>query len=98
LFLSYAHDGGADAASTWISRWLADTAKVKGEKQSLHSFRHSMKDWLREASTPKELADMIQGHTAKDAAGNYGSSQLLEQKLEALKKATQFISEKWHKG
>jgi integrase len=54
--------------------------------KTTHGLRHTFKDALREANIHRDIANMLQGHTAGDAASGYGSSELLEAKRQAAEK------------
>ena len=83
----YGHsDRGSDAASATLGKWL----KTMGFR-SIHGLRHTVKDALREVGVQRDVANMIQGHTAGDVASQYGSSELVEVKREALTKVWSLI-------
>jgi integrase len=77
-----------------LGKWLT---KIKlrdpdAEKpKATHSLRHTFKDALRELGVSRDIANKIQGHTAGDAADDYGSSDLLSAKREAASKAWALI-------
>lgn len=50
----------AASASAALNKWLKDN-KLVGEGQTIHSFRHSMRDRLRDAGAPRDVADAIGG-------------------------------------
>jgi integrase len=84
LFSRYAADGNirAQAASNAINLWL----RHLGIDRTIHSARHSMKDALRDAEVPEELAKMIMGHGSRSVADSYGAGFSLARKAEALAK------------
>jgi len=71
--------GGPDSASAALSKWLTriglrDTlARIP---KRTHSLRHAFKDGLRDAGVHRDVANMIQRHTAGDEASKYGSSEI----------------------
>lgn len=72
----------ADSAGASVNKWL------KGQITGLtsHSFRHTLKTYLREV-TSKAISDEITGHSSADVADSYGLGVSLKTKLDALKKA-----------
>lgn len=72
VFPTYARIGGGTAASAAVNKRL-----TKWDITS-HSFRHSLKDRLREAGCPKDIRDRIAGHKAPDIAETYGKGFSLE--------------------
>ena len=89
--------GGPDSASAALSKWLTriglrDTlARIP---KRTHSFRHAFKDGLRDAGVHRDVANMIQGHTAGDEASKYGSSELLSRKREAAEQVWKLLPAK----
>jgi integrase len=71
LFDAYAKLRGNDNASQAVNQRLKDWGLTS------HSFRHAMKDRLREAGCPKDIRDAIQGHSSGDVADNYGQGHTL---------------------
>ena len=71
LFESYAKPRGNDAASAAVNKRLSKWGLTS------HSFRHAMKDRLREAGCPKDIRDAIQGHSSGDVADTYGQGHTL---------------------
>ena len=72
LFDQYAKPRGNDNASAAVNKRLE-----KWEITS-HSFRHAMKDRLREVGCPKDIRDAIQGHSSGDVADTYGQGHTLK--------------------
>ncbi len=72
LFPQYARDRGADSASAAVNK------RLKPFGLTSHSFRHTMKDRLREAGCPKDIRDAIQGHKSPDIADSYGLGHSLK--------------------
>lgn len=58
----------SNSASAALNKWLKN---FSSEYYSMHSFRHSMRDRLRDVGCPSELADQIGGWSK---AGNVGQS------------------------
>ena len=76
LFPRYCSDDGckADHASNTLNKWLrAQIPKVF----VLHSFRHSLRDRLREVGCPSELADQIGGWKRHGVGQTYGNGYSL---------------------
>jgi integrase len=71
LFEAYAKPRGNDAASAAVNKRLSKWSLTS------HSFRHAMKDRLREAGCPKDIRDAIQGHSSGDVADTYGQGHTL---------------------
>ena len=90
VFPRYGREGGPDSASAALSKLLTriglkDTrARIP---KTTHSLRHAFKDGLRDAGVHRDVANMIEGHTAGDEASKYGSSELLSRKREARRQA-----------
>jgi integrase len=80
LFEAYAKPRGNDAASAAVNKRLSKWALTS------HSFRHAMKDRLREAGCPKDIRDAIQGHSSGDVADTYGQGHTLKTMLGWLEK------------
>jgi hypothetical protein len=94
FFPRYGWDGGGNTASAALGKWLTKIGlrdPKADEVKTTHSLRHTFKDALREANIHRDIANMLQGHTAGDAASRYGSSELLEAKRQAAEKAWALI-------
>jgi hypothetical protein len=64
--------------------------------KTTRSLRHTFKDALGVANAHRDIANMLQGHTAGDAASGYGSSELLEPKREAAEKVwARILGNQW---
>lgn len=76
LFPRYASDNDirATAASGALNKWIRESL---GVSKTVHSFRHSLRDRLREAEVPDEIKDVIGGWGAKTVAQMYGSGASL---------------------
>lgn len=80
LFQKYARERGADTASAAVNK------RLKPWGLTSHSFRHTLKDLLREVDCPKDIRDLIQGHAARDIAEIYGKGHSLQAKKGWLEK------------
>jgi len=81
LFPSYGRKRGQDSASAAVNKRLQKwdiTSK---------SFRHSLKDRLREVGCPKDVRDAIQGHENGEIAETYGLGHTLQTMKDWLEKA-----------
>lgn len=81
LFPTYARKGGQNSASGAVNKRL--------EKWGItsKSFRHSLKDRLREVGCPKDIRDAIQGHENGEVAEVYGLGHTLKTMQDWLEKA-----------
>jgi integrase len=62
--------------SKWFGRWLRDPCNVTDTKIVFHSFRHTFKDWCRDAGIEQQWHDKLTGHAGNGSVGdNYGSEQ-----------------------
>jgi integrase len=77
-----------DNATVKLSRWIRNSVGLDDPKLAPnHSWRHSFKDWCREANIRNELQDEITGHRPGTVARAYGSRQYPVKVLyEAIKK------------
>ncbi|MFM0673608.1 DUF6538 domain-containing protein [Paraburkholderia sediminicola] len=55
-----------------FSKALRTTYGVSDSRKTFHSFRHLFKEVLREHDVPKAVNDALTGHSAGDAAEDYG--------------------------
>jgi integrase len=85
LFPRYANDleVRSDAASATINKFFSKTLNIP---RTTHSFRHAMKDLLRDAGIPEEMSKAILGHGSRSVADQYGSGFSLQRKQEALER------------
>ena len=81
LFPAYARYRGNDRASAAVNKFL------KPYGITSHSFRHAMKDRLREAGCPMDIRDAIQGHANRNIAETYGKGHTLQTMHQWLLKA-----------
>ncbi|HJV69498.1 site-specific integrase [Ideonella sp.] len=85
LFPEYAKKRGNDNASAAVNKRLAESGITS------HSFRHWMKDALREVGCPEDIQKAIQGHSGKDIAANYGKGYSLKAKRRWLAEVAALI-------
>ncbi|HUD51389.1 tyrosine-type recombinase/integrase [Parvibaculum sp.] len=76
-------DHAATHASNTIAKWLRGTLKID---KTAHSFRHAMRDRLRNVGAPKDIQDAIGGWSSKDIGDNYGKGYALKLLAEWMKK------------
>lgn len=81
LFPTYARSRGNDSASAAVNKLL------KPYGITSHSFRHSLKDRLREAGCTEDIRDAIQGHANGSIAETYGKGHTLKTMHQWLVKA-----------
>ncbi len=67
----------AASASAALNKWLKDNGLV-GEGQTIHSFRHAMRDRLRDAGATEEVADAIGGWARQSIGRKYGEGHSLD--------------------
>jgi integrase len=75
LFPRYARPGGPDAPSAALMKMLRTKAKIEDDKLTWHSWRHTMKDLMRNAGIDRELQDRILGHAGTGVSFNYGKGR-----------------------
>ena len=80
VFEAYAKPRGNDNASATANKRLLPW------KLTTHSFRHTLKDRLRDVGCPKDIRDAIQGHANGDVAETYGQGHTLRTMQEWLQK------------
>lgn len=71
------------SASAALNKWLKDNKLVR-EGQTVHSFRHAMRDRLRDVGAPLDVADAIGGWARQSVGDGYGrgySLDVLQSKL-----------------
>ena len=74
----------AAAASATLNKWARNFVPGK----TMHSFRHALRDWLRDAGCPEEVQNQIGGWTRSGSAGaSYGRGYSLEVRRKWLEKA-----------
>ncbi|OOY27921.1 hypothetical protein BMI90_08435 [Thioclava sp. L04-15] len=67
----------ANSASSALNAWLKGNGLAR-EGQGLHSFRHTMRDRLRNVTTPQDLANRIGGWENEGVGESYGQGYSLE--------------------
>ena len=87
-YRSGGYNSGSDSAA--LNKWLKDNKLVK-EGQTLHSFRHTMRDRLRDVETPSDLADHLGGWKGKGVGESYGQGPSLELKHKYMLKTVRPI-------
>lgn len=76
LFPRYAEDGDVkgNVASATLNKWMRTLPGVEG---TTHSFRHAMRDRMRDSGIPEDIRDAIDGHGTKSVGERYGSGHSL---------------------
>jgi integrase len=84
-FPRYCNEFGcnANSASAALNKWMKEST---GSGYVLHSFRHSMRDRLRNIECPSEIIDQIGGWTRESIGEGYGVGHSLELKFKWIKK------------
>lgn len=87
LFPRYGRARSSEAVSAALMKHLR--AITPDTRHSLHSLRHNMKDWLREAEVSKQDQDLILGHAQEDVGDRVygGNVARLKAATRAMKKA-----------
>ena len=67
----------AGTASASLNKWL-HTNRLALKGQGIHSFRHTMRDRLRNVEAPSDLIDRIGGWAARSVGESYGKGHSLE--------------------
>jgi integrase len=83
-FPRYSTDGAckADAASAAVVKWL----RKIGIGKSAHSFRHTIRDRLRNVDAPKEIQDAVGGWGRQEIGQQYGEGYAVAQLARWLRK------------
>jgi integrase len=71
--------------SKWFGRFLTKL-NIKDSSKVYHSFRHGMKDSLRNAEVDEAISDAITGHTNSSVGRTYGSGYNLATLNKAIQK------------
>ena len=61
----------SNSVSAALNKWLKDQ-DLRGPKQTVHSFRHSIRDRLRNSGCPPDVADRIGGWKRQGVGEGYG--------------------------
>lgn len=77
---------GKTCRATSASKALNDWIAAQGIQKTTHSFRHSMRDRLRQVNAPKDIQDAIGGWGKQTIADNYGRGYGLQIMHEWLSK------------
>lgn len=72
----------ANSASAALNKWIK--VLTNNKDNTIHGFRHSLRDRLRAADVGIELIDEIGGWSRKSVGAQYGNGYTLEKKQEAL--------------
>ena len=72
----------ANSASAALNKWIK--VLTNNKENTIHGFRHSLRDRLRAADIGIELIDEIGGWSRKSVGAQYGNGYMLEKKQEAL--------------
>ena len=67
----------ANTASAALNKWQRANELARSD-QTLHSFRHTMRDRLRAVETPSDLANRIGGWSNEGVGEKYGKGHNLE--------------------
>lgn len=73
LFPAFVHDSAINSGSisATLNKWLIDQS-LREKDQPLHSFRHSLRDRLRNIECPPDVADRIGGWKRQGVGESYG--------------------------
>ena len=77
-----ANKTNANSASAALNKWLK--VSTENRNNTIHGFRHSLRDRLRAVDIGIELIDEIGGWSRKSVGAQYGNGYTLEKKQEAL--------------
>jgi integrase len=84
-------DFSSGSASAALGKWLKGN-KLSKEGQGLHSFRHTMRDRLRNVETPPDLANRIGGWTSGGVGETYGQGHSLPVMQKFLLRAVEALN------
>lgn len=82
----------ANAASAALNKWLKENGLAR-TGQSLHSFRHTMRDRLRNEDIPADLIDRIGGWKTAGVGEGYGRGHSLEVMQQAMLKTVRPVTD-----
>ena len=77
-----ANKTNANSASAALNKWIK--VLTNNRDNTIHGFRHSLRDRLRAADVGIELIDEIGGWSRQSVGAQYGNGYTLEKKQEAL--------------
>ncbi len=60
------------AIGKWLTLHFREKLKISADLQPIHAFRHTFKTNARMAGMPKDIYDVLTGHTAGDVSSSYG--------------------------
>ena len=85
LFPEYASLDGcnANSASAALNKWLKPRVP---ENTVIHSFRHALRDRLRQCEAPADIVDALGGWTTQGVGHSYGTGYTLEVKAKWMQK------------
>lgn len=78
----------SNSVSAALNKWLSDNA-LRNQGQSVHSFRHAIRDRLRNAGALPDVADRIGGWKRQGVGEGYGQGHDLGVLHEAMKKVVE---------
>lgn len=68
----------------WFSKYLRTVCGVTDKRMTFHSFRHSFKDYARDARIEEGIQRQLMGHEGGDVADAYGSGYSLHVLVNAM--------------
>jgi integrase len=77
----------SNSASAALNKWLKSRVP---ERCVIHSFRHSMRDRLREVNCPTEMIDQIGGWSDNKVGSSYGNGYSLAKTIKVLSKIVKY--------
>jgi site-specific recombinase XerD len=80
---------GATAASAALMKMLRDRVGIKDQRLVWHSWRHTVKDLMRNAGVSLDIQHRILGHSGGGVSANYGKGYDLKVLAEALRQSIQ---------
>ena len=75
--------GRSNSASAALNKWLK---KQAGSDATVHGFRHSMRDRLRNVEAPTDLIDQIGGWSVQSIGQGYGDGYNINKLYEWMQK------------
>ena len=83
VFPSYTNEAkcNGNSASAALNKWM----KGHTEKGVVHSFRHSLRDRLREAGVDREIIDQLGGWSVSNVGESYGAGHSLGKNMRLWK-------------
>jgi integrase len=68
----------------WFSGYLRKVCLVTDKRMTFHSFRHTFKDYARDALIPEGIQRQFMGHEGGDVADTYGDGYSLHRLVSAM--------------